>query len=446
VQDIEERAGGAANVAVNLAALGSSVHLFGVTGDDDHRRMLCALLDDAGVTYDLLTDKNVSTISKLRLLGKNQQLMRLDFEKTLHMVKHDDLLSRFTKELNGAQVVILSDYAKGTLAHAQKLISLAKEAGVPCFVDPKGSDFSRYQGAFLLTPNMKEFTQVMGPCQSDEHLVEKAMMMIEQLDLQALLVTRSEKGISLIQKNPLPGQAQVAHIPTRAREVFDVTGAGDTVVSVLAAAYASIPEDLISCARLANIAASVVVSRSGTSAVSEMELRRAVAKVVMPDQAIMGVDELMRAVAEAKSLGEKVVMTNGCFDLLHAGHVHYLQQARALGNRLIVAVNSDASVAKLKGETRPINKLQHRMEVLAGLSAVDYVVAFDDDTPQQLIEQVVPDVLVKGGDYQVEEIAGHKKVLSSGGRVEILDFIPGCSTTEMIKRISTDLDSKTDKL
>jgi D-beta-D-heptose 7-phosphate kinase/D-beta-D-heptose 1-phosphate adenosyltransferase len=323
-------------------------------------------------------------------------------------------------------VVVLSDYNKGTLVDTAEMITRARAAQVPVLVDPKGTDFGKYRGASLITPNLSEFEAVVGPCGSDDELVAKAAKLMQTLDFGAVLVTRSEKGMTLVSVD-----AQALHLPTSAVSVSDVTGAGDTVISTLAAALAA-GADLPEACHLANVAAGIVVTKVGTSTVTRAELAATLAAQDLRGSAVLTQEQLLLAVANARHRGENIVMTNGCFDILHAGHVAYLNTAAQLGDRLIVAVNSDDSVRRLKGEERPVNPLDRRMQVLAGLSAVDWVVDFADDTPEALIASVLPDVLVKGGDYQVEDIAGHRQVIDNGGRVDILPYEQGCSTTAII--------------
>lgn len=435
VQHNEDRPGGAANVALNLAALGARTRLIGVVGEDDPARVLREALGSAGVQADLLPARGAPTITKLRVLSRNQQLLRMDFESSFAAGAFDPqvLLAQVQQALRDADVLVLSDYAKGTLCGAQALIRAARQAGVPVIVDPKGEDYERYRGAYCITPNVAELTLVAGAARDEADLIRRAEALRARLDLQAVLLTRSEHGMSLVQ-----AQQDVLHLPARAREVFDVTGAGDTVVAVLAACVAA-GRDLAQAAHLANLAAGIVVGKLGTSTVSPAELMRAVRELHADDTGILDRDTLLARVAEARAHGETIVMTNGCFDLLHVGHVHYLEAARRLGDVLIVAVNDDESVRRLKGPGRPINPLPDRMRMLAALKPVDWVVAFSEDTPAALIEAVRPDVLVKGGDYRVEDIAGADAVLAAGGRVEVLDFVEGRSTTALIERAARSL-------
>ncbi|WJG10436.1 bifunctional D-glycero-beta-D-manno-heptose-7-phosphate kinase/D-glycero-beta-D-manno-heptose 1-phosphate adenylyltransferase HldE [Aliiglaciecola sp. LCG003] len=434
IQNIEDRPGGAANVAMNAAALGANVTLIGLTGQDESAQILQQRLSSLGVVCDFCYTPGFDTITKLRVLSRNQQLIRLDFEKSFAGVDKTPMQERFAQQLKDADLVILSDYAKGALSDIQPLIQLAKQHNVPVIVDPKGSDFEKYAGATLLTPNMGEFETIVGECADETTLVSHANAMISRLDLQALLVTRSEKGMTLLQKD----QDEV-HLPAKAKEVYDVTGAGDTVISTLAVALAS-GCSLTDASALANAAASIVVGKLGTSTVSFTELSEAVGHVSQFGRGVMTQQQLAIAVESAKRRGEKVVMTNGCFDILHAGHVSYLQNASTLGDKLIVAVNSDQSVRALKGPGRPVNNVSRRMSVLAALASVYWVVEFDEDTPERLISEILPDILVKGGDYQIHQIAGGKQVIANGGDVKVLNFEDGVSTSSIIKNIVEGTD------
>ena len=429
VQEIEERAGGAANVAMNIAALNVPVALHGIIGQDDAGRALDTLLNNHHIQNHCVAVSTHPTITKLRILSRHQQLLRLDFEEGFHNVDSTDLLAKLSQEITAYGALILSDYGKGTLESVQQMIQIARQANVPVLIDPKGTDFERYRGATLLTPNMSEFEAVVGHCQSEDEIVEKGLKMIADFDLSALLVTRSEKGMTLIRPNQTP-----FHLPTQAKEVYDVTGAGDTVISVLATAIADGRPYEEAC-YLANAAAGVVVGKLGTSTITPTELENAIHH--REETGVMDETTLKAIIIEAKARGEKIVMTNGCFDILHPGHVSYLENARKLGDRLIVAVNTDESVKRLKGESRPINDLNARMAVLAGLASVDWVVPFAEDTPQRLIGEILPDLLVKGGDYKPEEIAGSEEVWANGGEVKVLNFENGCSTTNVIKKIQS---------
>lgn len=433
VGDQEDRPGGAANVALNIAALGGQATLLALVGEDEAAQVLQQQLQQAQVQCRFATIPGKPTITKLRVLSRHQQLIRLDFEQGFTEADNVQLMDRFTQCLDGVGAVILSDYGKGVLGDPQPFIQAARVCGVPVLVDPKRTDFSDYRGATLITPNLHEFEAVVGPCVDEQAIVDKGLALIAEHDLTALLVTRGEQGMTLLQQGVAP-----LHLPTQAREVFDVTGAGDTVISVLAAGLAA-QQSLATSTTLANLAAGVVVGKLGTATVSVAELRDS----LEPEptlEAVLDEESLILQVQQAQRQGQRVVFTNGCFDLLHAGHVSYLREAKALGDRLVVAVNSDESVAALKGPTRPVNALLERMTVLAALGAVDWVVPFSEETPGRLIAALQPDVLVKGGDYQLDEIVGADTVRGRGGEVVVLSFKEGCSTTSMIERIQQQVD------
>ncbi len=429
VQDAEERAGGSGNVALNIAALGSGISVMGYTGDDEAADALQEILEGAGVSCAFERIPGCSTVTKLRVLSRHQQLIRLDFEDGFSDQRSDMLVARAAKMVSDAGAVVLSDYGKGTLRDIPALISVARNGNTPVLIDPKGTEFERYRNATLITPNLHEFEAVVGHCSNDQAIEEKGMNLVDQLNLDALLVTRSERGMTLLRKDQ-----PALHLPTKAREVFDVTGAGDTVIAALAAGVAA-GMDLAEATALSNLAAGIVVGKLGTATVTPAELHIALHDESQLGRGVMDETSLLQVVKQAKARGEKIVMTNGCFDILHPGHVSYLQKARRLGDRLIIAVNDDASVKRLKGKERPINTLDRRMAVLAALECVDWVVAFSEDTPERLICAVLPDVLVKGGDYKPEDVAGGACVINNGGQVTILEYIEGHSTTDIIKTI-----------
>lgn len=434
VGSTEDRAGGAANVALGLAALGARALLAAPVGTDEAADVLEAILDRAGIESAWQRSPGAVTTTKLRVISQHQQMIRLDFEDPPDRVQGLGP-EQLAPLLQGVQALVLSDYGKGALADPGPLIRAGRAAGVPVLVDPKRRDLDAYAGATLVTPNRGEFEAAVGPCRDTATLVERARELLERCQWEALLVTRGEQGMTLVARD-----AEALHIPAQAQEVFDVTGAGDTVIAGLAAALAA-GERLAEAAALANLAAGVVVGKLGTATATPAELRSALRRS-RPRSTRRGVvDEAALGALreEARARHEVVVMTNGCFDLLHPGHVAYLEQARALGDRLIVAVNDDASVRRLKGAGRPVNPLAHRMAVLAGLAAVDWVVPFSEDTPARLIEAVSPDVLVKGGDYRVEQIAGHRAVQAAGGEVRVLPFVEGHSTTAIISALRGEI-------
>ena len=425
----EDRPGGAGNVALNIAALGGAATLLGAVGDDDAARGLRARLEAAGVHCEFSRSPGKPTITKLRVIGRQQQLIRLDFEERFGPGDIPDLPARVERLLPNADALLLSDYDKGVLDKAAELIALGAKRGIPVIVDPKGGDFTPYRGATLITPNLAEFEAIMGPSADERELVVKGERMIRELALEALLITRGEHGMTLIRPN-----APELHLPARAQEVYDVTGAGDTVISVLSAALAA-GEKLTDAVVLANLAAGLVVGKLGTAAISAPELRRALMAEQGSGRGVMSAGQLRIAVDDARDHGERIVFTNGCFDVIHAGHVGYLDEARKLGDRLVVAVNNDASVARLKGPGRPINPLDRRLRVLAGLAAVDWVVSFSEDTPENLLRDLRPEVLVKGGDYTLDEVVGGELVKSRGGEVKVLAFIDDCSTSAIVEKM-----------
>ncbi len=428
VSDTEERPGGAGNVALNIAKLGAQCTVLGLTGDDDAANALEKSLQSSGVKTHFVRLKDNATVTKLRVLSRHQQLIRLDFEDGFIGQDLSAQESEFAQLLGDHDVVVCSDYGKGGLRNIQSLIALCNEKKVPVLVDPKGTDFDKYDGASLITPNLSEFEAVVGECEDEAALVEKAEQLREQCNLDALLITRSEKGMSLI------SSSDVVHMPTHALEVYDVTGAGDTVISTLAAALAA-GEELQSATALANLAAGIVVGKLGTASVTPQELYQEVNKHIAVQRGVVSLEELQSAITQCRQQGETIVMTNGCFDILHAGHVTYLQQACEQGDRLIVAVNVDETVRKLKGEDRPVNPLEHRMRMLAALESVDWVLPFEEETPTRLICEVKPDILVKGGDNDPDKIPGGDCVRENGGEVRVLSYVEGVSTTEIIGTI-----------
>lgn len=431
VNDQSMRIGGAGNVAVNIASLGANANLLSVYGEDDAGTDLADLFKVYGVEDHCLRSPHVATTTKLRVLSQHQQLIRLDFETPAAEIDAEALLARFNSLLGTSDLVVLSDYGKGIIADARAFIAASIKQNKKVLVDPKYKDFMRYAGAYLITPNKKEFEDVVGPLTDQSDLEQKAQQVVQQCNLGGLLITQGDKGMTLV----MDGQKPV-HFPTLAQEVYDVTGAGDTVIASLAAGLSSgmaVEESV----HLSSVAAGIVVGRVGTSFVSQEDLLKAehISTESLSDRKILSQDGLSQFVKQAKLQHKKIVMTNGCFDLLHSGHVNYLEQAAQLGDILIVAVNSDQSVQQLKGENRPINGLQERMAILAGLASVDKVVSFEEDTPEKLICLLKPDILVKGGDYDVEEIAGRQ----CAGSVQLISFIEGKSTTNTVKKIKGSL-------
>ena len=429
VANREDRPGGAGNVALNIAALGSAVRLVGVVGDDETGLELYSRLKAAGVYCDFLQSEEKPTITKLRIISQHQQLIRLDFEKAFEASDIIGLQDKAKSLVDDSQVMVLSDYGKGALQDIIDLIDLGRSRNIPIIVDPKGTDFAKYRGATLITPNLTEFEAVVGGSDNEGEFVNKGLRLVRELNLEAILITRGEHGMTLIR----PDSPEL-HLPARAQEVFDVTGAGDTVISVLAASMAA-GDGFADATALANLAAGLVVGKLGTAAISGPELRRAMLADQNSGRGVMTAEQLQIVVQDAKAHGEKIIFTNGCFDIIHAGHVGYLADAKQLGDRLVVAINDDDSVRRLKGAGRPINPVERRMAVLAGLEAVDWVVSFSEDTPEPLLESLQPEVLVKGGDYTMDQVVGGSYVESYGGMVRVLEFLDNCSTSAIMEKI-----------
>tara|TARA_X000000368_G_scaffold413031_1_gene400364 strand:- start:1668 stop:3080 length:1413 start_codon:yes stop_codon:yes gene_type:complete len=425
----EIRLGGAANVALNLSSLGSKVSLIGISGKDSSSAQIFKLLKENKIKNGIIKS-NLPTITKLRLLSSKQQLLRVDSEEEFTNEDWNFAKKRFDKSiaLNSNNLLIISDYGKGTLQDIPGLIKKAKKFKKIVLVDPKGDNFSKYKGADVITPNFSEFIGEVGAVKSEREITSKANSLIKSLKLGALLVTRGSDGMTLFNKEK--GKVVRSDFPTQAQEVFDVSGAGDTVIASVAAAL-STGLDMTSAVKLANIAAGIVVGKSGTATASVAEIE----PHFTGDDLVFSLKEAKKYSAMLRKNEKKVVFTNGCFDILHAGHVHYLEQAKGLGDELVVGLNSDASVKTLKGTSRPINNLQERAKVLSSLKCVDRIVTFADETPIKLIREIKPDVLVKGGDYKVKDVVGHKEIKSWGGEVKIIPLVPGLSTTNIIKKL-----------
>ena len=437
------RLGGAGNVAANIAGLGAAVTLMGVVGDDAAAVKVRALLAERGITDRCLADAARITTTKTRIMAGKQQVVRLDEEdnRAIDPGMADRMLAAAGDLLPQMGAVILSDYGKGIFAAAdftQAVIRACRHAGVPVFIDPKGRNWERYAGATCITPNTAELELAAGAgAASDDELVAVATEVRRRLDLAWLLVTRGAKGMALFGADDAP-----VMISAQAREVFDVSGAGDTVIATVAAGAASgLP--LAEAAAVANIAAGIVVGKVGTWAVrwSELEAALIAQSGARPASTLWKVADLDEAVARLqhwRQTRQRIVFTNGCFDLLHPGHVSLLHQARHLGDRLVVGLNSDASIRRLKGAQRPILPGQDRAAILSALEDVDMVIFFEEDTPLRLIEYLRPDVLVKGADYRLADVVGREAVEAYGGEVRLVDILAGHSTTAIARRISAN--------
>lgn len=432
----ELRLGGAGNVVNNLTELGAQVTVCSVVGEDDNGQALLTAFGVKHVDTDaIFRDPTRRTSRKTRVVAANQQIVRIDRESRdeLSASMEQRVCAWISANAGRFGVILLSDYLKGVLTPLviETVIAAARAAGIPVLVDPKGSDYTRYRGATILTPNRKEAEAAAGVAIRDiPSLTRAAGAIMDKAGLEHLLITRSEEGMSLFSQEGDP-----VHIPTVAREVFDVSGAGDTVLASLAIGMAA-GLGMVEAARLANVAAGIAVGKLGTSTVTPAEIINAVAlSHSNSDSKIKNRDVLAALIAAEKAGGKRVVFTNGCFDLLHAGHVKYLQKARNLGDLLVLGLNSDASVRRLKGDKRPLICEDERAHILAALDCIDYVVLFDEDTPLELITALKPHILAKGGDYTPEAVVGKDVVEAYGGRVELVSFVDGKSTTNIIERI-----------
>lgn len=430
--------GGAGNVVCNLIALGAKTRVVMEVGADTNGDFLFKQLQEHGADLTYANQRtDFRTIVKTRIMAQNQQLLRFD-EETIVPVS-DGYLEKIKTDVDklfqGVSVVILSDYGKGMITQemAAYIIAEAEKRRIPVTVDPKGSDYSKYNGATVCTPNLKELTEAAGAVslQTEEEIFQAAAKVCESNNIHYMLTTRSEKGMSLQERHA----KNKLDYPVVSKEVIDVTGAGDTVISMFSLCFAAgFPLD--ECCRLSNIAASIVVSKIGTATATQEEI---LSQIQMRDDhlKIISREELPGVIAKLRSTGKKIVFTNGCFDLVHAGHVALLRQAHSFGDVLILGVNSDASIKRIKGEKRPIVDQDNRLKLLEAIDAIDYIVLFEEDTPQQLIETVIPDVLVKGEDWKDKKVIGSDIVCAHGGCVKLVKLREGLSTTQIIKKILT---------
>jgi len=439
LKQTEDRAGGSANVAANLSGLGLKTMIVGCIGQDEAGLTLTKMIAQSNISTDyLMLSSQRPTVAKTRVMSGNQQIVRIDNESNVSFTQTET--SQLLKKIESAlaqnpSIVILSDYAKGVLSDdvCKNVIARCKSLNIPVIADPKGQDYSKYQGATALTPNKKETSEACGiPMHATDALLSAAEKLKTSLQLTFLAVTRGEEGISLLDGH------QHQHIPATAKQVFDVSGAGDTVISTLAAGLINglNPHDAL---QIANIAAGIVVGKVGTMPVSQAELL----KVLTAEEGQSQVDkiftlaQLVDQVKEWKTAKNKIVFTNGCFDLLHAGHVTYLEAAKKTGDKLVLGLNTDRSVSALKGPTRPVIHENDRARVLAALAAVDAVILFDEDTPLSLIQAIQPNVIAKGDDYTKDQVVGGKEVESWGGSVTLIPLVQGRSTSNIIKKLNS---------
>jgi D-beta-D-heptose 7-phosphate kinase / D-beta-D-heptose 1-phosphate adenosyltransferase len=424
--------GGAGNVINNLVALGAHVSVVGVIGDDENGEELRAMLGTIGVdSARLIVQKGRKTSKKSRVIASNQQILRYDQESkdSISAMSAEAIIASVTQVIDECDTVILSDYGKGVISEivVQGVIRIAKEAGKKVLVDPKGKDYRKYRGAYLLTPNKKEASEATGiVIKDDDSLRQSLLILKETCDLECSMITLSEDGIAIYDES-------MRRFPTVAKEVYDVTGAGDTVIASLSFAL-SAGLSIDEAVPFANHAAAVVVGKIGSATVTldEVDAYESSLHQSTSDAHIKSQSEIVSIVERLKKEGKTVVFTNGCFDILHVGHVKYLQEAKSYGDVLIVGLNSDSSVRELKGPTRPVNLENDRAYILAALESVDYVVLFSDETPYELIRSIEPDILVKGGDYEGKSVVGAE----FARELRLVQFVDGKSTTATITRIN----------
>ncbi len=418
--------GGAANVANNIVKLKANCKLFGLTGNDDALLMLKNELDKENIKHNLYSFLK-KTIVKTRIVSGNQQLLRIDFEDSFSFTEEQEtrFIDQILKEINSYDVVLISDYAKGVCSKnvCQSLIKEARKQKKAVIIDPKKRDWERYNGATLITPNLKELGEFLGEnlSNTDECIKEALTKAYKMLSIDYLLVTRSEKGMTLYDGKDF------YNFPTEAKEVYDVSGAGDTVIATLSVGLAS-GMSMKEAVSISNKAAGVVVGKAGTSPILYEELVRVFEKQEL--NKLLTLEELLIVLDDLRKKNKKIVFTNGCFDILHRGHITYLFEAKKLGDVLVIGLNSDSSVKRLKGEKRPINSEKDRALLLSALEMVDYVVIFEEDTPYEILSKIKPDVLVKGGDYKVENVVGRE----FASETVIIDFVDGYSTTNIINK------------
>ena len=442
IEEGEDRLGGAANVALNVVSLGARCTLVGAVGDDPSGQAIRRMLSANGIEADLVTVPGWRTTLKERIVSRQKQLLRMDFESEMPAEVAQQVAERVAERIDGADALVVEDYDKGSVATPQRLATLAREHGVPAIADPKFKPFADYRGVQILKPNRVEFERAVGHWPAEDELRRIGCALAWESGVDAIALTRGDEGLTVFDA----AGEHFFHVPAATVDVYDSTGAGDTVAAVLGICTA-LGRSLEESVRIANIAGGVACAKFGTAAVAVEELNAALAESrhetngdAIEDPSHGKNQRLPRrqlggALATARRRGERIVFTNGCFDILHAGHVGYLNEARRLGDRLIVGVNDDDSARRAKGDGRPVNRLERRMRVLEGLAAVDWVVPFSEDTPEALLAEIRPDVLVKGGDYALHEVVGADFVRGYGGDVRVLGLVEDCSTSGIVEHI-----------
>ena len=429
VDDKEFRVGGAGNVVLNLFNINPKVSLISTIGKDKDGEIIKRILKRKKINFIFKETFKCRSIKKLRIFTQNQQMIRLDFEDNKENYKLE-LSEQIKKQIRKSKLVILSDYGKGSLINVKKIIRYAKSKII--IIDPKGSDYSKYSGATILTPNINEFIEIVGEVNSQAELIKKAKILIKKINLKGILITQGKKGMTFISKK------NVIHKNSLAQDVFDVSGAGDTVIANFSA-YLNMGNTFEEAMEMANIAASIVIKKLGTASANKREVEKIYNKknITFNNKYLKSTSKILQIVNFLKSQNQKIVLTNGCFDIIHLGHIHLLEKAKTFGDFLIVALNSDKSVKLLKGEKRPINKVLARIKSLAALKCVDLVVVFKELTPLNIIKTIKPNVLVKGGDYKIEGIIGADVVKANKGEIKIVNTVKGYSTTKLLQKYNS---------
>ena len=428
IKNKDFRLGGAGNVALNLSEINSNITLVSTIGKDLDGKVIEKILQKKKLKHYLKKISIGKSIKKLRIFSGHHQMIRLDFEneRKSYELKLDNKLKN---EIDRSKLILLSDYGKGTLLEIKKIIKYAKGKSKLIIIDPKGSDFNKYKHASILTPNMNEFIEVVGEVNNKTQLIQKARNLIQKNNLIGVLVTQGKNGMTLVT------QGKAIHKDSLTQNVYDVTGAGDTVIATFSA-YLNSGKTYEESMEMANIAASRVIKKIGTATVNKKEIEEIYENrnKILNKKFYTSNSEILKKIQTIKSKNMKIVMTNGCFDIVHAGHIHLLENAKKLGDFMIVAINSDESVKVLKGKKRPVNKLSARIEMLKALSCVDLVIVFNELTPLKIIKMVSPDVLVKGGDYKIRDIVGADLIKAKKGKVKIIKIKKGYSTTKILQR------------
>ena len=428
VDDKEFRVGGAGNVALNLLNINPKVSLISTIGKDKDGAIIKKILKSKKINFILKETSKCRSIKKLRIFTQNQQMIRLDFENNKENYKLE-LSEQIKKQIIKSKLIILSDYGKGSLTDVKKIIKYAKSKSKIIIIDPKGSDYSKYAGASILTPNISEFIEIVGEVNDQAELIKKAKILINKINLKGILITQGKNGMTFVSNK------NVIHKDSLAQDVFDVSGAGDTVIATFSA-YLNMGKSFEECMEMASIAASIVIKKLGTATTDKQEIEKIYYKKnkTFNSKYFKSTSKILQITNFLKSQNQKIVLTNGCFDIIHLGHINLLENAKKFGDFLIVALNSDKSIKALKGEKRPINKISARIKTLAALMCVDLIVVFNELTPLNIIKMIKPDVLIKGGDYKIKDIVGSDIVKANRGRVKIIKTVKGYSTTRLLQK------------